>query len=412
MQVREIKEEIMGKFDKFFLMKEEDIGDFVKEKIDFFDQKAKLNIKEIGDGNLNYVFRVVDEDAGKSLIVKHAGPSLRIDSNMSASTDRNRIESEILLLQYEKAPGSVPEVYFYDTEMCACIMEDLSEYKMMRTAMLENKTYPGFSKHITDFIVKTQLPTTDMIMDHSEKKEMVKSFINPDLCEITEDLVFTEPFNDINKRNIVTEANKDFVVENLYNDEKLSLEAAKLKFNFMNNPQALIHGDLHTGSIFVKPGDTKVFDPEFAFFGPIGYDVGNIIANLFFAWSNGKAKGNDEFCAWAEESIIDILDDFVEKARTYLMDNVSDHMAKTEGFIDYYIDQILEDTAGYAGTELIRRIVGMAQVKDITSIEDEEVRARMERICILAAKEYILDRKSIKEGKKYIEIWKNAEKKA
>ena len=31
---------------------------------------------------------------------------------------------------------------------------------------------------------------------------------------------------------------------------------------------------------------TKVIDPEFAFYGPMGYDIGNVIGNLFFAWAN------------------------------------------------------------------------------------------------------------------------------
>ena len=50
----------------------------------------------------------------------------------------------------------------------------------------------------------------------------------------------------------------------------------------MTHAQALIHGDLHTGSIFIKEDSTKVIDAEFAFYGPIGYDVGNVIAKISF----------------------------------------------------------------------------------------------------------------------------------
>ena len=48
----------------------------------------------------------------------------------------------------------------------------------------------------------------------------------------------------------------------------------------MNAPQALIHGDLHFGSVFAKPDGVVVFDPEFCFFGPVGYDLGNLIAHF------------------------------------------------------------------------------------------------------------------------------------
>jgi hypothetical protein len=132
---------------------------------------------------------------------------------------------------------------------------------------------------------------------------MVKRFINPELCEITEDLVLTEPYNDCNNRNLVYHKNAAFVKRELYDDEKLHLEIAKIKFDFMNNAQALIHGDLHTGSIFVKQDSTRVFDPEFAFYGPMGYDIGNVVANLIFAWDNGVAAGETAFCDWTLKAI-------------------------------------------------------------------------------------------------------------
>ena len=112
----------MKNFDKYFLMKNDDVKEFVKQKTDLFEKDSDLEVTEIGDGNLNYVFRVKDKLSGKSVIVKHAGESLRIDSSMSASVDRNRIEAEILIMQYENAPEYVPQVFYYDTVMSALVM--------------------------------------------------------------------------------------------------------------------------------------------------------------------------------------------------------------------------------------------------------------------------------------------------
>ncbi|MEI3339727.1 MAG: hypothetical protein V8R80_07085 [Eubacterium sp.] len=86
-------------------------------------------------------------------------------------------------------------------------------------------------------------------------------------CADFRDLVFTEPFMDYNHRNNVFPPNADFVKKELYDDTALQLEAAKIKFEFMNNAQSLIHGDLHTGSIFINKDHIFVFDPEFAFYG-------------------------------------------------------------------------------------------------------------------------------------------------
>lgn len=393
----------MSQYDTYFLMKETDVPGYVQTRYPgHFAPGAVLTVKEIGDGNLNYVFRVVEEATGKSLIVKQAGEALRISADMHVSTDRNRIESEILQIQDKYAPGSVPKIYGYDTVMCACCMEDLSDHELMRYALMRHETFPRFADDISTYMVNTLLKTTDVVMEHKAKKALVKSFINPELCEITEDLVLMEPYNDINGRNLVFPANAEFVKKELYDDDALKLAVARLKFEFMNNAQALIHGDLHTGSIFVKKDSTKVFDPEFAFYGPMGYDIGNVVANLIFAWDNGRAAGDEAFCQWALDAIRDTMDLFCEKFIKCFDENVTEPMAKVPGFREFYLNSILSDTAGYAGTELHRRTVGMAQVKDVTTIADPDKRAHAERVNILCGKDYILHRESFKTGADFV----------
>lgn len=394
-------------YETYFLMEEKDVPAYVQEKIHYFDASAKLVSKEIGDGNLNYVFRVSDPASGKSIIVKQAGEELRIAKSLHASIDRGRIESDILTIQNECAPGWVPKVYLYDSVMKAMIEEDMVGHSMMRSALLAHETFPLFADQITTFMVNTLLKTTDVCMEHKAKKESVRSFINPELCEITEDLVYSEPFLDDKHRNNVFAPNADFVQKELYEDTALHLEAAKAKFEFMNNAQSLVHGDLHSGSIFINKEHIFVFDPEFAFYGPMGYDVGNIIANMFFAWCNGDATIEDVskkavFCDWCLNTIRDIIDLFIEKFKICWDENVSDPMAKTPGFCEYYLGTVLSDTAAVAGLESIRRMVGLATVKDITSIPDEQKRARAERIVIRLAKDYLMNRTTFRSGSDYI----------
>ena len=38
--------------------------------------------------------------------------------------------------------------------------------------------------------------------------------------------------------------------------------------------------EIHTGSIFVTKDETKIIDPEFAFYGPKAFDIGTFFANL------------------------------------------------------------------------------------------------------------------------------------
>lgn len=396
----------MGGYETYFLMKAEDVPAYVQEKLHFFDAGASLTCEEIGDGNLNYVFRVTDRNSGKTVIVKQAGEELRISKEMHVSTDRGRIEAKILGLQGSYAKGQVPQVYLYDGVMCAMIMEDMIGHSMMRTALLQHEIFPKFAEQVSDYLASTLLQSTDLIMDHKKKKELVKSFINPDLCEITEDLVFSEPYLDYNHRNQVEPELAEYVRAELYEDKTLQLEAAKLKFEFMNHAQALIHGDLHTGSVFINQEHAFFFDPEFAFYGPMGFDIGNVIANLFFAWCNGDAMIGDpaqkaHFCGWCIDTICDTVDLFIRKYHDIYQEKVTEPMAKVPGFEAWYLDGILSDTAGMAGMESIRRMDGLAGVKDIQSIQDIGQRALEKKTVIAFAKDLILHRGSFRCGEDY-----------
>ncbi len=395
-------------FNTYFLMTTEQVGEYAKQKLDMFPKDATLSVKEIGDGNLNYVFKIVDETSGKSVILKQAGCEARISSDFKLSTDRNRIEVEILKIEDEYCPGLVPRVYMYDQVMNCFAMEDLSDYQVMRTALLKHEMFPHFAEDITTFLINTLLLSTDRVMDSKEKKALVKRYINPELCaDISEPLVYTEPYNDELKRNLVFPLNMDFVKKEFYSDEELHLEVAKLKYDFMNNAQSLIHGDLHTGSIFIKQGSTKVMDPEFAFYGPMGYDIGNVVANMLFAWANADATLEEgeykaKYLAWVESVVAETIDMFKVKYDKSFDENVSDSMAKTPGYKEYFLSTILSDTAGVAGLEISRRTIGMAQVKDLTTISDEKKRMRAERIVLTCAKDFIKNRANYTTGGHYI----------
>lgn len=396
----------MSRFNQHFRMTEEDAVIYVKEKVDYFDNDADLVAREIGDGNINYVFIVEDRTRNKSLVIKHADVLLR-SSGRLLDVERSRIEADALEIQNKYAPGLVPKVYHYDPVMCVIVMEDVSEYKNLRTELLARKTFPTLADDITTFMVNTMLPTTDLAMDSAEKKDMQASYINKDLCKISEDLVFTEPYIDYKGRNIILDENMAFVKEHIYEDKELVLQAGILKNRFMNNAQALLHGDLHSGSIFANEKGIKVLDPEFAFYGPIGYDVGNVIGNLFFAWAHSKEVSPDEnFTKWIEKTILNILDLFTEKFKVAYDKCVTDVMAKTPEYKTWYIESVLSDTAGCAGTEIIRRVIGDAKVAEVTSVTDIDKRLKLERRLIGIGKRLIKNRNDFMTSENYQSLFK------
>lgn len=390
----------MSRFNHYFQMDVDDVIEYVlvqtEGKIDWDRDTMEAQVPP-SHGNLNYVYRVWD-GKGHSIYIKQAGTEARISEDIKVSTDRNRLESELLLLEEKFAPGMVPHIYFFDTVMCACGMEDCTDFSVMRDAMLRHETFPQFADDVSTFMVNTLLLSSDVVMEHKEKKELVKKFISPDLCDITEKLVLMEPYNDLGRRNNVFPPNEEFVKRELYGDEALHLEVAKLKFRFMTDAQALLQGDLHTGSIFIRKDATKFFDCEFGTYAPMGYDIGNMVANLIFAYDNGLSTDDTVFCGWVLETIEKMMDLFIEKFSRKWDEAVTEPMAKVKGFKEWYFDGVMRDTAGYAGTELHRRTVGLANVVDVTSIADEKKRLLAERINILAGKDFIMNQGSFKTG--------------
>ena len=277
----------MPDFTTFFRMTPGDVERYAVEVLHFFDPAEPLESAEIGDGNINYVTRVRARRDGRSLIVKQADRLLR-SSGRPLDVGRSRLEARMLQLQRELVPAFVPEVYRWDETMAAIAMEDLADCRSLRSELAAGRIAPNLAESLSEFLARSLLPTTDLILDRAEKKRRAAFFTNPELCDITEDLVLTEPYYNYKGRNVISPENEGFAEEFLYRDGALRREAALLRDGFMNHAQALLHGDLHTGSIFVGNAGVKVIDPEFAFYGPMGYDIGNVLGNLFFPWATRR----------------------------------------------------------------------------------------------------------------------------
>ena len=370
------------KYQEHFLLDCDEVLSYVKEK-KLFSENSDLTAKEIGDGNINYIFKVEDKINGKSIVLKQADKLLR-SSGRPLDLSRSKIEANILKIENDLAPNFVPKVYLYDEIMCVLAMEDISEYKNLRTELLAGKIFPNLANNISEFLSKTLLLTTDLFMNKFEKKKNVKEFINPELCDISECLVFTEPYDNNKNRNIITIGNEEFVENMLYKNEDLHFAILKLREKFMNYSQSLIHGDLHSGSIFINEKGIKIIDPEFSFYGPMAYDVGNVIGNLYFPLYRAKffmedSKKKEEFINWLEKCILDIPILFSEKCKLLWEKYSNDKLLKNEKFRDYYIENIVKDSLAYAGTEIIRRTIGDAKVLGLTSLESSEKKLQFER---------------------------------
>ena len=434
-----------------YLLDTETVKTYLVEQLRLFSHDDPLDAEEIGDGNINYVFRVRSLISGKSIIVKQADRLLR-SSGRPLDITRSKREAEALRIYADLTPQFIPQIYAYDNTMSAICMEDISYCGNLRKELMAGHSLPAnFAENVASFLADAVFATSDLFLSPEEKKKRVSAFINPELCAISETLVFSEPYCNGKNRNRITPGNESFIQKMLYNDEALKAEVASLREIFMNKAEALIHGDLHTGSIFIGssagiPIDTnttpdrnatsepcmKIIDPEFTFYGPIGYDLGNIIAHLYCAWmyaafirgASDKIKigidirsdipilqtssASDGFIERIAAAIEALPQLFTAKAlKRYKTVPLSDTLYN-ERYIRRRLAEILADAYGFAGTEIIRRAAGDTKTAEFDAMGSDSRCITMERIIIKTACRLIKRRRQSNIGAHTVAYFKKA----
>jgi 5-methylthioribose kinase len=369
-------------------------------KMRIFSENAVLSCTEIGDGNLNLVFRITDSNSNQGIIIKQALPYAKVvGESWPLTLNRAKIEADALKLFGKIAPEYVPVVHFTDDVFAITIMEDLSHLSIARTGLIRGQQYPLLSKHLGEYLAKTLFYTSDFGMNQSEKKVLLGQFINPELCKITEDLIFTDPFINAPTNSFDDELRD--TVETLWKDEELIFHVALLKKSFLTEGEALLHGDLHTGSVFVSESETKVIDPEFAFFGPAGFDIGQVFANLLFQALSFKEK-KDEILNHIETFWKEFV---LQYSLLWKTENKEPHAA-VSGFLESVLNKYFHDSLGFAGCELIRRTIGLAHVADLESINDSLQKLTAKQQTLSLGSLLIKSRNEIKSLSDFLKILK------
>ena len=256
----------------------------------------------------------------------------------------------------------------------------------------------------------TLFHTSVLASTASEHKARIALFApNTALCKITEDLVFTDPYR-VAELNRWTRPYLDSIKLQFENDVPLKLAVQRKKWQFMTEAQALIHGDLHSGSIMVTQTDTRMIDPEFAFVGPMGFDIGAVIANLllaFFAHAGQQGSVSEgDYSSWLLQQVEEIWCLF-EKRFLVLWSKHSTGDAYGNGLFEVepalqrlheqqkaFMHNLFHESLEFAGCKMIRRILGLAHVEDLESIADLETRARCETYALQFGRELVLQGRS------------------
>ncbi|QQG29551.1 S-methyl-5-thioribose kinase [Pectobacterium carotovorum] len=349
--------------------------------------------EEIGDGNLNLVFKIKDEAGVSRVIVKQALPYVRcVGESWPLTLDRARIEAETLLTHARFCPQHTVTVLYHDPELAVMVQEDLSDHRIWRSELVNGADYPQAAAQLGEYLAQTLFHTSDFYQHPHEKKAAVSQFTNPELCQITEDLFFTDPYIDHERNQFDAALTPD--VHALREDRALKLAVAGLKHRFLSKAEALLHGDIHSGSIFVAEGRLKAIDAEFGFYGPIGFDAGTAIGNLLLNYCGLPGLlAPREAAAGRERRLEDIRTLWQTFSARFLALSESesrDPALAESGYATLFLQQVWLDAVGYCGTELIRRTIGLAHVADLDSIQETEARLACQRHAIALGRTLVL----------------------
>ncbi len=357
------------------------------------DPQSLISADEIGDGNLNLVFKIRDTAGISRVIVKQALPYVRcVGESWPLTLDRARIEAETLVAHGKFAPQHTVKVLHHDAELAVMVQEDLSDHAIWRSELVQGKHYPQAASQLGEYLAQTLFHTSDFYQNAQFKKAEVARFTNPELCQITEDLFFTDPYVDHERNNFDPVLQPE--VDALRADRALRLAVASLKHRFLSKAEALLHGDIHSGSIFVADGKLKAIDAEFGYYGPLGFDPGSAMGNLLLNYcglpglvavreaADGREQRlNDLRALWLSFS-----ERFLQLAR----DETQDSALAEEGYAAQFLQVVWHDAVGYCGAELIRRTIGLAHVADLDGIKDDAMRADCQRHALSLGQKLIL----------------------
>jgi len=215
----------------------------------------------------------------------------------------------------------MPTMIGYDSENYVMAMEDLG------TGSNYSDVYKKGVK-VPDETIDAAIDYLSKLHNHSFSEETITDFSdNLALRKLNYEHLFIYPLMEENGFNLDdVQAGLQTVAVEYKTDKVLNKKMKYLGESYLLSGNVLLHGDYYPGSWLNINGEFKVIDPEFCFFGKPEYDLGVLIAHLKIA----QATENQ-------------------------IDSIWKKYAQPAGFSKHL-------TQKFIGMEIIRRIIGLAQL--------------------------------------------------
>ena len=304
------------------------------------DQVREVSVP--GEGNMNYVLRITTHD--RSFIIKQSRGYVEKYPHVSAPADRILIEGAF----YQTTSVDpfiaefTPRLIGIDQENNVMALEDLGQASDFMVLYHSSKVLEMSQlAQLTDFL--------SSLHNGFYRKSPPDLFKNNAMKGLNHEHIFQYPFTEDNGFDLDTIQPGLQAAAAIYkNDYELKGEVRYLGEIYLSSGNCLLHGDFYPGSWLETTQGIKVIDPEFCFYGRAEFDLGVMIAHLYLA---GQSQA--------------------------LVDFVLDRYNTT-----YQINYATMNQ--FVGVEIIRRLIGLAQLPLHRTLQEKQELLRFARTLIMA----------------------------
>lgn len=239
--------------------------------------EAVVRAEPAGAGNMNCALRVTT--SARSLIVKQARPWVEKYPQFAAPADRAVRELEFYqrVIPYPNLAARMPRLLAADRECHLLVLEDLGLGGDYTSAYRGSAWEPGELRTLGTFLAKLHATFRPKLPDEASANRAMRALNHTHIFQI--------PFQANNGLKLDEICpGLAAVAGPIRGDSALATRVAELgQSSYLNDGPCLLHGDFFPGSVIRTATGPRVIDPEFAFFGRAEFDVGVFLAHLVLA---------------------------------------------------------------------------------------------------------------------------------
>lgn len=395
--------------DVYKIFSPEEAAAYVRQALPEFSKKGPLRARRLAgdsrsvDGHVNEITRVEAVD-GSSVILKQLMPHVNLTSHgevYELPLARMAVEVHALRFWERLCPGTTPQIYRWDDERKLLIMEDLGRLRLLSESILERRRFPEVGKQLGKFLGTTAFYTSEFFLDLEEKKLLQATFADGQTKPFWKRLFFqgamlTPPLEAVNP--LIKKEMAELCALS-----PVRREVERLQERYAWQRQCLIHSDLHTSNIFAGEREIKVFDAEYATYGPVAFDLGRLLSSLVLSYAALQAR-NDvaaaekrEYQAYLLDVIEEIYQEFGDSFQTAWEEHFGERNPFQSPYNRFSRQERLADTLGFIACTSVGRLCDAGLPFDFKELTDPQVRAAGQRLVLRLAQELLLCGKKMTE---------------